>query len=364
MPWRPAFFSWQRSVWLSWLAVPLAALAERHYIAIPALPSELPGGLLPSLSIIVPARNEADNLRRLLPSLQALDYPGPFEVIVVDDDSGDGTAAVAAAHGVRVVKAPPLPPDWQGKAHACHYGAQIATGEWLLFTDADTVHAPQGPALAVAYACRHELDALSLWLRQVPHGRLDALVLAVAFTGLFSIPAIGRRLCNGQFVLIHRRAYEQSGGFAAVRGEALEDLALGRHLQRRGYRIVLLRGEHAAQVTMYRGFRSLWHGLTRLGSESLRWAGWQAVFPLAFVTALVSPLVTAVGVLTGRLRLVWLLFAWPAAVIALWPWARRLGRPDVALWAPLGGLWVLATGLRGLIRRALGRGLLWKGRRI
>lgn len=364
MRWRPALFSWPRSAWLSWLAVPLAVLAERHYAAIPPLPAQLPDGRLPSLSIIVPARNEADNLRRLLPSLQTLDYPGSYEVIVVDDDSGDGTAAVAAAHGVRVVAAPPLPPGWQGKAHACHYGAQIAHGEWLLFTDADTVHAPRGPALAVAYACRHELDALSLWLHQVPHGRLDALVLAVAFTGLFGIPAVARDLCNGQFVLIHRRAYAASGGFAAVRGEALEDLALGRYLRRRGYRVALLRGDHAAQVTMYRGPRHLWHGITRLGSESLRWAGWQAIFPLAFVTALVSPLVTAVGVLAGRLRVAWLFLAWPAAIIALLPWTRRLERPEAALLAPLGGLWVQATGLRGLIRRALGRGLPWKGRRV
>jgi len=362
--WRPALFSWQRSAWFSWLAVPLAWLAERHYAVMPRLPQGPLPEALPALSIIVPARDEADNLQRLLPSLQALVYPGRYELIVVDDDSGDGTAAVAAAHGARVVAAPPLPPGWQGKAHACHYGAQVAGGEWLLFTDADTVHAPSGPAWAVAYACQQQLDALSLWLRQEPHGRLDALVLAVAFTGLWSMPAAAHHLFNGQFVLIQRRVYRESGGFAAVRQEALEDLALGRYLRRCGYRVAFMVGEQVARVTMYRSAPQLWHGLTRLGAESLRRSGWRSLLPFLFITALVSPLVTVMGVLTGNLRWWWSLWAWPAAAMAVFPWTSRLQNRRWALLAPFGALGVQMASLWGLMARVVGRGLVWKGRKV
>ncbi len=362
--WRPALFSWRRPAWFSWLAVPLAGLAERHYAVMPRLPQGPLPPTLPPLSVIVPARDEADNLQRLLPALQALVYPGWYEVIVVDDDSGDGTAAVAAAHGARVVAAPPLPPGWQGKAHACHWGAQIAGGEWLLFTDADTVHAPPGPAWAVAHACRQQLDALSLWLRQDAHGWLDALMLAVAFTGLWSMPGAAHHLFNGQFVLIHRRVYQESGGFAAVRQEALEDIALGHYLRRCGYRVAFMVGEQVAQVTMYRRASQLWHGLTRLGAESLRRSGWRAWLPFLFITALVSPLVTVMGVLTGNLRGRWALGAWPAAMIAVFPWTKRLRTRPVALLAPIGALGVQIASLWGLMARVLGRGLIWRGRKV
>ena len=90
----------------------------------------------------MPARNEAVNLTHLLPTLTALIYDGPYEVIVVDDDSTDATAQVAVACGAQVISLHELPPGWRGKPHACHRGAQEARGEWSLFVDADTLHGP------------------------------------------------------------------------------------------------------------------------------------------------------------------------------------------------------------------------------
>ena len=144
------------------LALPLSWRARRLYRQMAALNGQAGDEPLPALSIIVPARNEAGNLRRLLPSLAKLAYNGGYEIIVVDDQSSDETAAVAAAYQARVVSLGHLPAGWLGKTNACHQGAAVAQGDWLLFTDADTVHAADGPGRAIAYAQAHKLDGLKI----------------------------------------------------------------------------------------------------------------------------------------------------------------------------------------------------------
>ena len=171
----------------------LAQRAERLHRQLPTLPEQIEPISLPALSIIVPARNEVANLERLLPTLTNLAYPGEYELIVVDDNSTDGTGKIAKELGARVERVNALPSGWRGKPHACHQGAAAATGQWLLFTDADTCHAPDGPARAVALAHQQGWDGLSLFLSQKTSGWLDHLVLAVAFAGLFA----GRRHLNG-----------------------------------------------------------------------------------------------------------------------------------------------------------------------
>ena len=159
--------------------------AERSYQAMPRLSHFAVRGPLPMLSIIVPARNEAHNLVHLLPSLQKLRYPGPMEVIVVDDNSTDGTSFVARAYGAKALCLNHLPDGWKGKPNACHRGARAAQGQWLLFTDADTIHQPDSAAQAVGHAIRNRLDGLSLFLRQDCSGWIDRLALTAAYAGLF-----------------------------------------------------------------------------------------------------------------------------------------------------------------------------------
>ncbi|MCB9419139.1 MAG: glycosyltransferase family 2 protein [Ardenticatenaceae bacterium] len=143
---------------------------------------------LPSVSIIVPARNEAANLPRLLPSLGRLEYPGPVEMIVVDDNSVDETAVMTQNAGVKLIQLDHLPEGWLGKPHACHHGAAEASGDWLLFTDADTEHTPDGLARAMQYALDHELDGLTFHLGHITNGWLDSVTLLAAFAGLFAGP--------------------------------------------------------------------------------------------------------------------------------------------------------------------------------
>lgn len=360
----PALVDWRRNAALSFAAVPLGLWAESTYRAMPRLDAACGPPSLPALSIIVPARNEARNLVHLLPSLQKLHYRGPLEVIVVDDNSGDQTAQIAAAYGARVIHLDHLPAGWKGKPHACHQGAQAASDAWLLFTDADTVHAPDSAAQAVAHALQHRLDGLSLFLKQECRGLMERLALTAAYAGLFAGACPQDRLLNGQYILLKRQVYWESGGFAAVAGEALEDVALGQHLRRQGYKVPVILGEQAASVRMYESASQLWRGMNRLGADSLRWSGLRALWTALFVSALMSPLVTALAVLAGGLDRRWLPVTWTAAAVPMIPWARRFGSPDWAALAPVGALFVQAAAVWGVVSRALGRGIDWKGRRV
>jgi hypothetical protein len=171
-------------------------------------------------------------------------------------------------------------------------------------------------------------------------------------------------MLNGQYILIRREAYFRSGGFSQVSDQALEDVALGVHLNKKGYRLPVLRSETAASVNMYSSREQMFAGMSRIGPGWLRHAGWGTLSSLALITALLSPLVVLSGVLTGKLRLRWLPPAWGASALALAPWSRRMGSPKLALLAPIGALMVVAASAWGLVSRLTRRGVLWKGRRV
>jgi chlorobactene glucosyltransferase len=359
--------SWKPAALLTFLALPLGGRAETMYRAMPEIPRSARHDTVngfPSLSIIIPARNEEKNLARLLPTLNALDYPGALEIIVVDDHSRDGTSAVAENFGARVIRVDALPTGWRGKPHACHLGAQAARGDWLLFTDADTLHETDSAARAVAFANDHVLDGLTLFLRQQVNGVLDGIVLMTAFAGLFAGVRRANDLMNGQYILLRRSVYFASGGFAAVRNQALEDLALGTHLRQSGYAVMALRGASAAAVRMYADTPQMWHGMTRLGAGSLKYAGASALRTALFTTALMSPLLVAFGVLTRSLHFAWLPITWLVSSASVLPFARRFGFAWWALLAPCGALFVMLAAWWGLFSRVVGRGIYWRGRRV
>ncbi len=367
----PGWWDYKRSALLTFLALPFGLRAEQRYRRMPVLPAGSVAaarsslGALPSLTIVIPARNEADNLPVLLASLAKLRYPGERQVLVVDDHSQDRTAEIAREYGVGVLQLTQgLPPGWMGKPHALHQGALASQTEWLLFTDADTIHTPDGAARSVECAVQSGLDGLSLFLRQVPQDWSDRLALSAAYAGLFAGENPANALLNGQFILLKRSVYLESGGFSTVCREPLEDVALGNHLARLGYRVPVMLGEDAAAVRMYRGPRQMFNGLSRLAFGSLEWqSGWAAVTAL-FITALMSPLIVLVGVLSGQLRMRWLPITWATSVVSLLPWARRFDLGGLAVLAPVGALIVQAAGIAGFAMRLLGRGISWKGRRV
>jgi cellulose synthase/poly-beta-1,6-N-acetylglucosamine synthase-like glycosyltransferase len=357
-------YTWETASAFTLLAIPLAINAELTYRRLRWLPSFDSGAALPSLTIIIPARNESANLHQLGPSLAALRYPGPIEVIVVDDNSTDDTAALAENYGASVLRLTELPEGWKGKPNACHQGAARARCEWLLFTDADTLHAADGPARAVTLAQKEGLDGLSLLPPVRYFGLTDRLALTTAFAGLFAMGAPQAGMLNGQFVLLRRDVYDASGGFGAVRDEALEDVALGHRLAALGYQVPMVHGGDALQVAMYGDAQQMWRGLTRLGQGALRWWGLRALLTAVFITAVLSPLVAITGWAAGQLPIIWPVATWAVATAAMLSWTRRTGHPADAFLSPIGSLIMMLAALWGALSRMLGIGISWKGRRV
>jgi glycosyltransferase involved in cell wall biosynthesis len=235
------------------------------------VPVTIPAATQPVVSVIVPARNEQACLSACLDSLVSQTGVA-FEIIVVDDGSTDHTRSIAKSFpAVCVIEPPPLPPGWTGKNNAVTAGAREAKGQWLLFTDADTVHKPGSLARAVAEAVQNHADLLSYSPEQEVHGFWEKAIMPVIFAELarayrpsdVSNPKSPAAAANGQYLLISRAAYEAIGGHAEVANSLLEDVALARALKAAGRKIFFRFGGDAVRTRMYRTLPQLIEGWTK-----------------------------------------------------------------------------------------------------
>jgi glycosyltransferase involved in cell wall biosynthesis len=225
----------------------------------------------PTVSIIIPARNEEANLAACLASLvtqTAVD----FEIIVIDDHSTDRTREIAQSFpGVQVIAAAPLPAGWTGKNHAVTTGARAARGEWLLFTDADTVHLPGSLARALAEAQAKGVEFLSYSPAQIAVTFWEMATLPVVFAELarqypparVSDPDSPIAAANGQYILVRRRLYDVVGGHAPIATEILEDVALARAVKSSGHKMFFRYAPDAVHTRMYRSWPQLRDGWTK-----------------------------------------------------------------------------------------------------
>lgn len=253
----------------------------------------------PTVSVIVPARNEEASLGACLRSLTT-QTGVPFEILVIDDGSTDHTRAIAQSFAsVRAIDPGPLPEGWTGKNHAVTAGAHEAQGVWLLFTDADTVHRPGSLAKAVAEAQQQKADLLSYSPEQEVRGFWQRAVMPVIFAELarkyppsrMSDPASKLAAANGQYLLVSRKAYDAVGGHAAVATSLLEDVDLARIIKAAGYKITFRYGGDAVRTRMYRSFQQLREGWTKnlalLFPSAIALALWSLVEFAAVITCLV-----------------------------------------------------------------------------
>jgi chlorobactene glucosyltransferase len=262
--------------WAALVAVLIlrAARQYRQYEVLQPMPLTSPA---PSVDVVVPARNEADAITGCLAGLAAQDYPGAaLAVVVVDDGSTDGTAALArglAAGDPRmtVIEAGALALGWTGKTQACWRGAAQGGGEWLCFIDADTTPRPELLRAAVAVARRRQLDLLSLEPRQELVSPWERLILPAGLCALGFVGDLSRTgdtareeaPANGQFMLIRRSVYVRVGGHGAVRGTVAEDSALAACVKAAGGRVALMGGASLIGVRMYRSLPQLWEGIAK-----------------------------------------------------------------------------------------------------
>ena len=222
-----------------------------------------PGGA--RASILVPARDEAHNLPRTLPALLR---QGAHEVIVLDDGSADGTAAVARRLGARVIPGAALPPGWLGKPWACQQLARAATGDILIFTDADVHWQPGALDTVLRELDRSRADLLTVWPRQnvkTPMERLivpliDDVLLTLLPAPLVRLPFPSAAAGNGQLMAFPRAAYHRLGGHALVRAEVLEDVKFAQRVKARGGRLAIALGGRFVSVRMYRDTRDIHAG--------------------------------------------------------------------------------------------------------
>lgn len=282
------------------------------------------------LSVIVPARNEADVLRPCLESLLAqseVDFAlgQDWELILVDDGSTDGTRSIALdLPRVTVLDPEPLQPGWTGKANAVWTAARKARGEWLLFTDADTIHTAGNLQRAIHEAQHAQVVMLSYSPRQVVTGFWQRALMPLIFSELaltyppekVSDPSSRVAAANGQFLMVQRVAYFQVGGHSAVAGSLLEDVDLAFLLKRRKFPIRLRYAPEAVSARMYRSFGAMVEGwtknLARLFGYPLMMAAWRAL---------------DLFLLIGLPLLLWHFFALPVARYALaLVWLRVLWR--------------------------------------
>src|SRR5579872_24283 len=237
------------------------------------MPANVTSPAPPEISVIIPARNEEANLAACLDSLIS-QTGAAFEIIVVDDHSTDRTCEIAASfsnRGVRPIAAPELPPNWTGKNNALADGSRAAQGQWLLFTDADTVHQPGSLARALAEAREHHADMLSYSPEQIAVTFWEMAILPVIFAELarqyppseVRDPNSPVAAANGQYILITREAYNAVGGHAAIASEILEDVALARAIKQSGRKIFFRYAADAVRTRMYRNFGELREGWTK-----------------------------------------------------------------------------------------------------
>jgi len=230
----------------------------------------------PRVSVLVPARNEAGNIRTCIQSLLAQNYPD-FEILVLDDHSTDETRAILLELAdtdvrLRLLDGLSLPPGWLGKHWACHQLAQFATGSLLLFTDADTHHAPDMLRDSTAALLAEQADLLTAFPREEVKTWGEKLSVPVISFGIFSflpIPLVrllrwpGLSVTIGQFMLFRREAYDAIGGYESVREHLVDDVMLGRRIIAQNMEWRLLNGTKHVTCRMYSGFWQAVEGFSK-----------------------------------------------------------------------------------------------------
>ncbi|HEY4979239.1 MAG TPA: glycosyltransferase [Candidatus Acidoferrum sp.] len=345
-------------------------------LAAPDLPT-----VWPKVLAIVPARNEAETIARVVESILKQTFPGEYRLIVVDDHSEDSTASLAeqsahfagAAARLNIVSATALPTGWTGKLWALQQGVENGAAfaaDYLWLTDADIVHTPDTLERLVARAGKQKLDLTSLMvLLQAKSFAERSLIPAFLYFFLMLYPPkwIADRQAKtagaaGGCMLLRREALERIGGLTAIRSEVIDDCALARALKRSGGAIWMGLARKSVSLRAYSSFREIRDLIARTAFTQLRYSSLVLIGTLlGMLLTYIVPVVFAFNTSPILWRIG--LADWALMTISYLPTVRFYGLSP--LWAPTlplaAAFYSYATWVSAL-RFWLGKGGQWKGR--
>jgi chlorobactene glucosyltransferase len=333
----------------------------------------------PLISVMIPARDEEDNIETCLKSLKSQDYPN-FEILVLDDHSSDNTAAIvgrmaAEDKRIQLFRSEPLPEGWAGKPFACYQLAQRAKGSWFLFVDADTIHAPHMLRGVLPIAIESKTGMLSGFPRQIANSLPQKVAIPVLYFVIMSWLPIwwlhrSRKprpsLAIGQFLLFSREAYWKIGGHKAVKSRIIEDVWLGVEINRSGSRHIAIDLSPVVACNMYHDVGGMWEGF-------IKW-----MYSVAALSRIFLALLLVAGYFFFLAPFYWL---WRELFVASTGWGpiivfqvvvifgmrwlvdSRFKEPVVSAFLhPLGFSFLVLTGLYAGSRQVVGAGVRWKNR--
>lgn len=333
----------------------------------------------PRVSILVPARNERESIETCIRSLLSQNYPD-FEVCVLDDESSDNTWQILQRLAndypkLKIFRGDPLPAGWLGKTWACHQLAELATGDILLFTDADTVHTQHTLSSAVAAMEEEKVDFITAF----PHQRMltfaEKLIMPFPYWCIMSLLPLSlayksrnplMTAATGQFMMITRAAYANTGGFAAIKSRVVDDVSLCRSVISLGLKWRLLDGHLSYSVRQYRSLTDLVEGHTKnlFAEFDNRLDRFLASWLWLLIVAWAPQVSLIIGVLDGVTSpLLWLGAA--AFLISLSTWLItyiRFGFPIyMTIFFPLSITAMATLAVQSLLKATRGKAT-WKGR--
>ncbi len=332
----------------------------------------------PRVSILVPARNEERNIKTCVESLLAQEY-AHFEVLLLNDNSTDQTAAILEQICRRDARLTVLdgvtpPPGWLGKHWACHQLSQLASGELILFTDADTRHEPNALRDSVSALIAQNADLVTGFPREEMRTWGEKLTIPILAFGVFCffpivlaeklrLPAISVTI--GQFMLFRRSAFETIGGYKAIRNHPVDDIKLGHNIIAQGFRWQFMDASHHVTCRMYHGYSDALNGFTRTIFASfdhhvllycIGWS-WIAISFLAPIYILFHAMITPMNFPTSLAEI-----AVGEALLMIWLAYRRFRIPEyLVLLYPLSLLVFTWIAFRSLAFTLAGR-QSWKDR--
>ncbi|MEO8393143.1 MAG: glycosyltransferase family 2 protein [Chloroflexota bacterium] len=339
-----------------------------------------PSADTPLISILIPARNEANAIANTIRALRAQSYM-PFEVILLDDQSTDGTPDIAraAAQGdprIQIIAGQPLLEGWLGKNWACHQLSNEARGRVLIFTDADVQWQPDALKSVVAMMQRTQADLLTVWPTQITVTRSERLVVPLIALAIFGyLPALlvqntpypSLAAANGQCLAFKKSAYQSVGGHVAVRASIVEDISFARRIKAKGLRLIMADGAGLITCRMYRNWREVREGFAknilagyggRVSFLALATVFHWLIFVLPWLWLLIGWLTVGIG---GWPLVPLLLIALGVIVRGLTAFATRQRLRD-ALWMPVSALLMTIIAGQAVWWQWRYGGARWKGR--